>query len=83
MLYPKDIIQSARCIMMSHNYRILPNKGASIGYRDPKTMKHIGHKFLNYCPIFNLKPPLESPEPQLQSQEIRSDLASAPCALIR
>ncbi len=41
------------------------------------------HSFLNNCPIFNPKLPLESSEPQLFTHNIRCDLANAPCTLIR
>ncbi len=72
-------------------YRILPIKGASPNKGAPHSLKEansiinvqIARSFLNNCPIFNPKPPLESSDPQLSSQNIRCDLANAPGALIR
>ncbi len=72
-------------------YRIVPIKGASpykgapYGLRKAQTDKNFQNcpKIIDNCPIFNLKPPLESSEHQHLGEQIRSDLASAPCALIR
>ncbi len=74
-----------------NTYRILPIKGASPNKGTPCSLgkaKSIinfknTHSFFNNCPIFNLKPPLESSEPQLSPHNIRCDLANAPGALIR
>ncbi len=72
-------------------YRIVPikgaspNKGAPYGLGKAQTDKNYQNcpKIINNCPIFNPKPPLESSEPQHLGDQIRSGLASAPCALIR
>ncbi len=73
------------------NYRILPIKGASPNKGAPHSLGEAkaiinvqnAHSFLNNCPIFNPKTPLESSEPQLSHYNIRCDLAKAPGALIR
>ena len=77
--------------LQSTNYRILPikgaspNKGALHSLEEAKSIISVQnrHSFLNNCPIFNPKPPLESSEPQLSRHNIRCDLAKAPGALIR
>ncbi len=71
-------------------YRNMPIKGASSNkgtpcLEEPNAIMS-GQNwqcFFNNCPIFNLKPPLESWEPQLSPQSIRFGLARAPVALIR
>ena len=74
-----------------NEYRILPIKGASPNKGAPHSLGEARciinvqntHSFLNNCPIFNLKPPLESSEPLLSPHNISCDLANAPDALIR
>ena len=69
----------------------MPIKGASPNKGAPSSLEELNaiiigqnrHSFFNNCLIFNLKPPLESWEPQLFPQCIRFDLARAPGALIR
>ena len=65
-------------------YRNIPIKGAPYGLRKSKATKNglNCHNFLNICPIFNPKPPLESLEPQHWSRAIRHDLAIAPAPSI-
>ncbi len=73
------------------SYRDMPikgapsNKGAPYGFRTHYTLHSDQNRlnFLNNRPIFNPKPPLESPESQLLPYVIRLDLAIAPCAFIR
>ena len=77
--------------MIGHEYRILPIKGALPNKGAPHSLKEANFtiliqntcSFLNNCPIFNPKPPSESPESQLSPPNTRCDLASAPGALIR
>ena len=62
-----------------------PNKGAPYGLGATTAGQSNQNRpsFLNNWSIFNLKPPLESLEPQLLLHDIRLDLAIAPCAFIR
>ncbi len=72
-------------------YRILstksatPNKGALHSLEEANSIINVQntHSFLNNCPIFNPKPPLESSERQLSPHNIRSGLANTSGALIR
>ena len=73
------------------DYRILPIKGALPNKGAPHSLDEANSiinvqntpSFLNNCPIFNPKPPLESSESQLSPPNARCDLANAPGALIR
>ncbi len=74
-----------------YSYRILPikgalpNKGAPYSLGEANSIIKVQNtcSFLNNCPIFNPKPPLESSESQLFPHNVRCDLANAPGALIR
>ncbi len=66
----------------------MPNKGAPpppMVWGQPPLPKSTQnrHNFLNNWPIFNPKPPLESLRRQLLLQDIRFNLAIAPCAFTR
>ncbi len=74
-----DVEQVCTC-----TYRIILNKGAPYSLAKAKSTKNDKslHNFLNNCPIFNPKPPLESSEPQLQSCVITFKLVRAPAPLL-
>ncbi len=50
------------CVCNQWMYRDMPNKGASHSLEEPNAVINgqNQHSFFKNCPIFNLKPPLES-----------------------
>ncbi len=85
-----DVIIEADPKHYTRSYHILPIKGTSPNKGAPSLEGpnviingQNRRSFFNIYPIFNLKPPFESWDPQLFPQSIRPDLARAPGALIR